>query len=46
MIQAIERSTGYVETDSGAVVRALKSTYRRHGRLNLLADLNIASGFV
>ena len=28
-IQAIERSTGYIETDSGAVVRALKSTYKR-----------------
>jgi hypothetical protein len=25
-IQAIERATGYVETDSGAVVHALKST--------------------
>jgi transposase len=38
-IQAIERSTGYVETDSGAVVRAWKSTYKRHGTLNLLAGL-------
>jgi hypothetical protein len=35
-IQAIERPTGYIETDSGAVVRALKSTYKRHGILNLL----------
>jgi hypothetical protein len=26
-IQAIERSSGYVETDSGPIVRALKSTY-------------------
>jgi hypothetical protein len=26
-IQATERSTGYAETHSGAVVRALKSTY-------------------
>lgn len=26
-IQAIERPSGYVETDSGAVVRGLKSTY-------------------
>jgi transposase len=30
-IQAIGRSTGSLETDSGAVVRALKSTYKRHG---------------
>jgi transposase len=45
-IQAIERSTGYVETDSGAVVRALKSTYKRHGTLNLFAALNVASGYV
>ena len=30
-IQAIERPSGYVETDSGAVVRGLKSTYKRHG---------------
>src|ERR1017187_8310754 len=36
-MQAIERTSGYVETDSGAVVRALKSTYKRHGRLNLFA---------
>src|ERR1019366_340773 len=28
-IQAIERPSGYVETDSGAIVRALKSTYKR-----------------
>ena len=27
-LQAIERPSGYVETDSGAVVRALKSTYK------------------
>ena len=45
-IQAIERSIGYVETDSGAVVRALKSTYKRHGTLNLFAALNVASGYV
>jgi transposase len=45
-IQAIERSTGHVETHSGAVVRAWKSTYKRHGTLNLLAALNVASGYV
>jgi transposase len=38
-LQAIERSSGYVETDSGAVVRGLKSTYKRHGTLNLFAAL-------
>ena len=38
-LQAIERPAGYVETDSGAVVRALKSTYKRHGTLNLVAAL-------
>jgi transposase len=45
-LQAIERSTGYVETDSGAVVRALKSTYKRHGTLNLFAALEVGTGQV
>src|SRR5208282_6830802 len=36
-IQAIQRSSGYVETDNGAVVRAMKSTYKRNGTLNLFA---------
>ena len=45
-IQAIERPFGYVETDSGAVVRALKSTYKRHGTLNLFAALNVGTGEV
>src|SRR6266567_2376948 len=45
-IQAIERSSGYVQTDSGAVVRALKSTYKRHGTLNLFAALNVGTGQV
>jgi transposase len=45
-IQAIQRPSGYVETDSGAVVRALKSTYKRNGTLNLFAALAIASGQV
>ncbi len=43
-IQAIERSSGYVETDSGKVVRALKSTYKRHGTLNLFAALEVGTG--
>lgn len=45
-IQAIERPSGYVETASGAVVRAMKSTYKRNGTLNLFAALEIASGEV
>ncbi len=45
-IQALERRTGYVETDSGKVVRAYKSTYKRHGTLNLFAALQVATGQV
>lgn len=45
-IQALQRPSGYVETDSGAVVRAMKSTYKRHGTLNLFAALEIATGQV
>ena len=45
-IQAKERPSGYVETDSGALVRALQSTYQRHGTLNLFAALEVASGHV
>jgi hypothetical protein len=45
-IQAIERTSGYVETDSGKVVRALKSTCKRHGTLNLFAALEVGTGQV
>jgi transposase len=45
-IQAIERPCGYIQTDSGAVVRALKSTYKRHGTLNLFAALDVGTGQV
>jgi transposase len=45
-IQAIERATGYGETDSGKVVRAMKSTYKRHGTLNLFAALEVGTGQV
>jgi transposase len=45
-LQAIERPSGYVETDSGAVVRGLKSTYKRHGTLNLFAALEVGTGQV
>jgi transposase len=43
-IQALERATGYVETDNGKIVRGLKSTYKRHGTLNLFAALEVATG--
>jgi transposase len=45
-IQALERKTGYVQTSSGKIVRGLKSTYKRHGTINLFAALNVASGVV
>jgi transposase len=45
-IQAIERASGYVETDSGKVVHGLKSTYKRHGTLNLFAALEVGTGQV
>ena len=45
-IQAIERPTGYVKTQSGDVVRGQKSTYKRHGTINLFAALNVATGQV
>lgn len=45
-IQALERATGYVQTDNGKIVRGFKSTYKRHGTLNLLAALTIATGAI
>ena len=42
-IQALERKTGYVETDNGKIVRAYKSTYKRYGTLNLFAALEVAT---
>jgi transposase len=45
-IQALERKTGYVETDQGKIVRAYRSTYKRHGTLNLFAALQVATGQV
>ncbi len=45
-IQALERKTGYVVTDNGKIVRAYKSTYKRHGTLNLFAALTVATGAV
>jgi transposase len=45
-IQALERKTGYVQTSSGAIVRGYKSTYKRHGTLNLFAALQVATGAI
>jgi transposase len=45
-IQALERRTGYVETGNGKIVRAYRSTYKRHGTLNLFAALEVATGQV
>lgn len=45
-IQALQRKSGYVYSDSGKIVRAYKSTYKRNGTLNLFAVLHIASGSV
>jgi len=45
-IQALERATGYVQTTDGKIVRGFKSTYKRHGTLNLFAALEVATGLV
>ena len=45
-IQEIERESGYVKTSSGKVVRGMKSTYKRHGTVNLLAALEVATGTI
>lgn len=45
-MQAIERKTGYVMTDNGKIVRGMKSTYKRHGTVNLFAALEVATGAI
>ena len=45
-IQAIERPNGYVRTLSGSIVNGYKSTYTRHGTLNMFAALEISTGRV
>jgi len=45
-IQALERATGYVETDNGKMVRGCQSTYKRPGTLNLFAALPVATGLI
>lgn len=45
-IQALERNTGYIMTDNMKVVRGYKSTYKRHGTLNLFAALEVSTGHI
>jgi len=45
-IQAIEREIGYVQTSSGKIVNGMKSTYKRHGTINLFAALEVATGVI
>ena len=45
-IQALERRTGYVITNNGTIMRGYKSTYKRHGTLNLFAALEVATGSI
>jgi transposase len=45
-IQALERAQGYVLTSSGKIVHGLKSTYKRHGTVNLFAALEVATGVI
>jgi len=43
-MQALERKTGFIQTRDGKTMRAYKSTYKRHGTLNLFAALEVATG--
>lgn len=43
-IQALERKIGYVHTNNSKIVHGIKSTYKRHGTINLFAALNVATG--
>lgn len=45
-IQARERTRGYVQTSSGKIVQGMKSTYKRHGTVNLFAALEVATGAI
>ena len=42
----LERASGYVLTSSGKIVHGLKSTYKRHGTVNLFAALEVATGVI
>ncbi len=45
-MQAIERQQGYVLAQNKKIVRGYKSTYKRHGTLNLFAALEVHTGKV
>jgi transposase len=45
-IQALSRTTGFVKTGNGKMVKAVKSTYRRNGTQNLFAALQVATGIL
>lgn len=45
-VQALSRTTGYVQIRNGKMVRAVKSTYRRNGTQNLFAALEVATGII
>jgi hypothetical protein len=45
-IQALERKTGSIKTESGKVIRAYSSTYKRQGTLTLFAALEVATGTI
>jgi len=45
-MQALSRTTGYVKTRNGKIVKAIRSTYRRNGTQNLFAALEVASGVI
>ena len=45
-IQALERATGYGESDNGKIVRGFKSPDKRHATLHLVAALQVATGHV
>jgi hypothetical protein len=45
-LHADHRSAGKLDVDCGAIVRAMRTTHKRNGTLNLFAALEIASGQV
>jgi transposase len=45
-IQALERARGYVQTSSGKIVQGMRSTYKRHGTINLFAALEVTTGII
>ena len=45
-IQALERARGFVHISSAKIVQGMKSTYKRHGTVNLFAALEVATGVI